>query len=335
MAKGETNVLQIAIDQLAVQDTFPMEVLDLICRRLRFRCNLTVVPYNWDSGLSFQGLFDTIFNVNTSFSVGLGNLVMRKDRMDIAHMINSFFYVENVIIIEEKDLVSVSGGAYFAKLFQQIASAETWGGLTAIFFIYCMLITVASLTTVNLKLTISRMFKTAVDLFSATIGQDEIDFRLLSGFSVYSLYTIWFLWSTFIIIAIGSLLPGFFTVITTGLPFTDMQSLLRSDYTLLGKSTEFKVLNDTTDPIARHLAQRMIVLPKSEIEGNFSVLQKYKSAHPGPTSLMAQAGFELHGDVKVRGCPKTLRAVGNIGHSKGVNIFTKKDFPYRDRFDQE
>ncbi|OWA51398.1 putative Glutamate receptor ionotropic, kainate 5 [Hypsibius exemplaris] len=305
------------------------------CRSLLTRCNVTVVSYDWDAGLSFQGLFDTIFNGNTSFSVGLGHLALRKDRMDIAHMINSFFYSDHVIVIEEKDLVSVSGGAYFAKLFRQTASTETWVGLAAIFVIYSVLITVAALPTVNLKLTISRMFETAVNLFSATIRQDGIDFRLLNGYSVYSLYTIWFLWSTIIVIAIGSILPSFFTVITTGLPFNDMQSLLRSDYTLLGRSIEFKVLNDTEDPVARHLARRMTVLPISEVQGNISVLQQYKSAHPGPTSLMTQVEFERHGDVKVRGCPITLLAVGNIMQSKAANIFTKKDFPYRNRFDQE
>ncbi|OWA51408.1 hypothetical protein BV898_15891 [Hypsibius exemplaris] len=163
-------------DMEANQDTFPRDVMGLICQRLRLECNLTLVQYNWDAGPGFHGLFDTVFNVNTSFSVGIGNFLMRKDRTDVAHLVDSIIgKYDTVIVIDQNDLVAVSGAAFFAYLFRQVASTGTWAGLAAIFAIYAILITAAALLALEVKLTlrgiIFRLWETAFGLFATMIGK--------------------------------------------------------------------------------------------------------------------------------------------------------------------
>ncbi|OWA51404.1 hypothetical protein BV898_15887 [Hypsibius exemplaris] len=114
-----------------------------------------------------------------------------------------------------------------------------------------------------------------------------------------------------------------------------MESFLQSDYTLLGSSMEFNILNDTADPIAHRLARHMTVLPLSQMWSNTSILTRYKAQHGVPVALMSQQGFETHGQLKVVDCPMTILAVSNIQNTKSSNIFAKKDSPYRGLFDRE
>ncbi|OQV21499.1 hypothetical protein BV898_04703 [Hypsibius exemplaris] len=323
-----TTTLHVALDPSVIDETFQQEALHLMCRRLRFECSIKLVNWSWGSGLGFPGLYDAIFqNVterNVSFVVGLSHLAVTPERIAMASLINSGFDLDFIIVVDEKDLVPVSGETFFATLFGRIANGSSWAIMSAVFGIFVLLIVIAHLMTIRSDHSrdgfkaaqhfaglLHRLWQATFDLFAVTIGQEQIFFHRLSGRSVVFIFTLWFLWATIALAVVGGLLPYLQTVTTTMLPFTSLGTLLKSNYTLIGGALEAKVLNESSDPLSQQLAREMIVLPQAEVDGeNVSVLQLYKLHHPdSATALMTQNGFETQGFFKVPGCPSTISAI--------------------------
>jgi hypothetical protein len=143
---------------------------------------VTVVDYNWTDG--FTGLFETVFNESTdsnmTFAFGMSALAVTPERINMAHLMYSFFDENMIIVVDERDLKALDGATFFSSLFGEIASLQVWLAMSAVFCISALLMSMDKSLWEKLEsyIPVSRLFhagsllwNSVFRLFARSIGQ--------------------------------------------------------------------------------------------------------------------------------------------------------------------
>ncbi|OWA52922.1 hypothetical protein BV898_17364 [Hypsibius exemplaris] len=276
-AKRETLQISFDAETIAgskVTEAFHTTVVNLICRRLRYECNITFTSFSWNVSLSngFHDFFQDLFGGDKPTDIGVSALMIMPERIRTVDFIFPPESNKYGIALYENALVPIDQGAFFHALFARVSAVETFAVIAFIFLLIVVLIVCSKLllTSKSASSHSSRLFSVAngmFELYAVAFGQDEINTNRSMSKSLYGFYSIWFCMVTIIGAIICSKLPSFLTVASQQLPFTDVHSFKDSGYTLFASSTTWEMLTKSADPDRQAIAKVTEVLPYSKIYG--------------------------------------------------------------------
>ncbi|OWA49802.1 hypothetical protein BV898_14337 [Hypsibius exemplaris] len=312
-------------------------------------CNFALQDFEWGSSAgSFNASIQATFDDNTTNAIGVAALAMTMDRMREIDFIYPSTSVHYVIAVCEKHLVSAGDGAFFVALFAGVPVIATFTVIALIFVLLAGLITSSEMAIKQLSAPSSKSSGISVlthslfRLYTIAFGQattrirmfsDDVAFTRSTPRSLYGLYTVWFFMVTVIGAVVCSLLPSYLTVSTAQLPFTDLQSFQRSGYNLMGPPLAFKLLNESSDPVKRTLANEIQVVPLRE-EKFFDCADRDEALHGDSLQKTAFANIAGLSHLSPR-CQTSVIAVSHLAHIFIATFFTTKRSHLRNNFTRE
>ncbi|OQV14147.1 hypothetical protein BV898_11620 [Hypsibius exemplaris] len=229
-----------------------MTALDVICRKLKFRCVIQNVPLTGLVDKELDGVLGAV--LSKKVDMGVAALGMTQARASHFQMVYSFYDRKYSVLIHQNKLVTSDGTGGISPL--TILAADVWVIAIGILVVISCIISIG-----EGRCSLKRVSNIAFRLLASTLNQMDIESATLSlGASVCLLVLTWLFWSLIIIAVFSTSLPAVFSVAAAKqLPFSDLKSLAESDFELDGTLQSQLLFNDSASPDARLLASKMVV----------------------------------------------------------------------------
>ncbi|OWA54433.1 hypothetical protein BV898_18837, partial [Hypsibius exemplaris] len=334
------KTLQFAIHENLANETYYETVVQLVCRRLHFHCNVTVVHFDFaESPNPFHGFTHMIFHGNRTYDFGIAGFGITADRMETVKFIFPSMGTKYVLAVYAENLAPPGEGAFISTLFTRIPAIETFGVLTLVYLLLALLITCAKFVAkptpragYSLFQRLSKMTHSMFRLYTVAFGQDEIVLRWTTPTSLYTLNAIWFIVATIIGAVFCAIIPSLLTVATNQLPFTDAHSFQQSGFALVGGGLAFQLLNESSDPMRQSIARSMHVVPYNQVYECASREDRSIRQASQRVAYIREAGGLSHPSPN---CSTSIAAVPSIAQIFATDFVTPKDSQYWNNFSRE
>ncbi|OWA50587.1 hypothetical protein BV898_15098 [Hypsibius exemplaris] len=324
MAVSLSTELDIALDPQGIYLQFPLELIQMLCRVLRFKCNVIrqgpllwdlreVYLYNFGNTTSagrlitnhraadytfdyrdtvqWRSVFDSPGNsscvsgtCNSTFVAGLFNFVMADNVADLAFMVPVFSYWELSVLIGARDMISSYTDSFFQTILGRIATTNAWIGLGVLF---CVQVIILS-SIISTRREVRRFFPTVANLAEAA-------FELLGSAISQAA-------SQFVV-------RGF----NDDLTFTKFQA--------------------KSDPLMAKVLQKLVVVPAPWEQENRTTLPENHNGYPVAMINQKTADFEFgFGRTGMLGgneCPPAVYAIPLLRRMREARIYLPMKSTYR------
>ncbi|OQV23692.1 Atrial natriuretic peptide receptor 1 [Hypsibius exemplaris] len=261
-----------------------IQTLFSACRLLECRCEIFSTP---DPG-NQKGLNEVLLGIfgelhNGTADLAVSPVSMTQKRFQNFAFIDSFLRRTYAVVIHQDHLTTSLPSGFVAHLLGSLFQYEVWLCLCFVFWATVLVETCFEVLQQEPARRSSVIFTFAYCSFR-TLGSglgiqglDDFDGSGRSSrwsLSRVVLSSVWLLYTFLVLCAFGSALPSMFTMVSDQqLPFTTVEQLIESDFSVFGSSTLVSKLNLSKNEYRKRLSSQMRILPDGT--ANFTKFQLY------------------------------------------------------------
>ncbi|OQV17664.1 hypothetical protein BV898_08287 [Hypsibius exemplaris] len=315
-----------------------VDLLNAVCYYVDMKCQYFAPPSRMLSNESLDGVMGAL--TNGTADLGLSPVGISYTRMKSFNFIDSFFRRSYMIIVHGDHLTSVPAEQFIGQSLGEMISDRVWTLLGVVLLLVCLMGVVVdyfqSVDNGRPKTLLSLTHKWTFQIFGMGLGVDGVDeFEkkdagkwpvaktiLLTTFAVYTVI---------ILATINAQLPVIFTFDKPKeLPFTDMQGLVDSNFTVYGTPTSIDLFRISKMPVHNILANRIKPLPTLK-KGQNRYHQYIELAKNPKTALIVNQETLL--EIAYLSCDVFV-AMDNVGVIRVAGLLLPRESALREIFDR-